>query len=248
MARATVIANQKGGVSKTTTSHALSAGLTTKNYSVLAIDLDPQGSLSTIMRADTNAKGVFEAMSGEPIAELVQETADGHILTSSTQLTGADKKFSDYGAEYLLKDALEPVKEKYQFIIIDSPPQLSILTVNALICATDLIIPLTCDLFAIMGLSQLLDTVGRIQKRGNPDLIIAGLLLTRYTHRAILNRDLKQSIETKASDLGTKLYSTIIREGVAIREAQTGRQSIFRHAPQSNAAIDYEDFINEYLK
>jgi len=246
--RITVIANQKGGIGKTTTANQLSAGLRAKGYSVLVIDTDPQGNLSHTMRANTNIGGVFEALNGEPIEQLIQKTSQGDILASSIHLSGADKKFADYGAEYLLRKSLKPLNETYQYIIIDSPPQLGILTINTLIAATDLIIPLTADLYAFMGLSQLLNTVERIKEHGNANLYISGLLLTRYNGRSILNRDLKESIESKASEMGTTLYNTIIREGIAIREAQTNRQNIFDYAPNSNAAVDYMDFINEYLE
>jgi len=247
MARITVIANQKGGIGKTTTANMLSAGLIAKGFGVLTIDADPQSNLSHSMKADTSAKGVFEAMSGEPVTDLIQETPNGHVLASSSRLTGADKKFSDYGAEYLLQDAIAPIKDKYQYVVIDTPPALGILVINCLIAATDLIIPLTADMYSVIGLSQLLDTIERVKKRSNPGLCISGLLLTRYTHRAILSRDLKEAIEKKSTDIGTKLYGTIIREGIAIREAQTSLQSIFSHAPMSNAAIDYGNFVNEYL-
>ena len=208
--RITVIANQKGGIGKSTTALQLSAGLTASKYSVLTIDADPQGNLSHTMRTDPNAGGIFEALNGEPIVGLIQKTEQGDILASSPQLTGADKKFADYGSEYLLSKALNPVKEKYQYVIIDCPPQLGILTINALIAANDLIIPLTADLYALMGLSQLLDTVERVQEHGNTNLRIAGLLLTRYSNRAILSRDLKESIEAKAVEMGTRLYNTCL--------------------------------------
>jgi chromosome partitioning protein len=248
MSRITVVANQKGGIGKSTTALQLNAGLRAKGFSVLVVDTDPQGNLSHTMRADTGAGGVFEVLNGEPAENLIQRTEQGEILASSPQLTGADKKFADYGAEYSLSKALKPIKDKYQHIIIDSPPQLGILTINTLITATDLIIPLTADLYALMGLSQLLDTVERVQEYGNASLCIAGLLLIRYNQRSVLSRDLKEAIETRAAEMSTKLYKTIIREGVAIRESQTSRQNIFDYAPKSNPAIDYMDFINEYLK
>jgi len=245
--RVTVVANQKGGIAKSTTALQLSAGLRLKGFKVLNIDMDPQGNLSHTMRADTNAKGVFDAMNGEDIERLIQKTEQGDILASSTQLTGADKKFSEYGSEYLLNKALKPVREKYHYIIIDTPPQLGILTINSLIAATDLIIPLTADLYALMGLSQLLNTVERVQEYGNNNLRIAGLLLTRYDGRTVLNRDLKETIAAKAVEMETKLYNAIIREGIAVREAQTNCVNIFEYAPKCNAALDYMYFVNEYL-
>jgi chromosome partitioning protein len=248
LARITACCLQKGGTGKSTTSHALSAGLVRRGFKVLLIDTDPQGNLSHSMQADTNKRGLFEALNGENIVELIQQTTQGHIVASSSQLTGADKKFTEVSSEYLLVDALAPVMDAYDFIIIDCPPQLGVLTVNALVAATDIIIPITSDIYAIQGLAQLLSNIEKIKRRANPSLLIDGILLTRYSSRSILSRDLKESIEARAAEMGTKLYNTIIREGVSIREAQTNKMNIFEYAPTSNQALDYNDFISEYLK
>jgi chromosome partitioning protein len=238
---------QKGGTGKSTTSHALSAGLKAKGFKVLIIDTDAQGNLSHSMCADMNAKGLFEALNGEPVIDLIQSTAQGDIIASSSKLVGADKIFTDIGMEYLLAEALEPVKNSYDYIIIDCPPQLGVLVINALVASTDLIIPITSDMYAMQGLAQLLSNIEKVRHRPNTGLRIDGILLTKYSGRSILSRDLRESIEEQAAVMGTKLYKTIIREGISIREAQTRRMSIFDYAPKSNPAIDYEDFINEYI-
>ena len=248
MARITACCLQKGGTAKSTTSHALSAGLRIRNFKVLTIDLDPQGNLSRSMRADTNAKGLFEALNGEPVADLIQQTEQGDVIPSSSRLIGADKVFTDLGMEYLLSESLAPIKDIYDYIIIDCPPQLGLLVINALVAATDIIIPITSDMYAMQGLSQLLTTIEKVWHRPNPSLRIDGILLTKYNGRSILSRDLKESIEMQAKVMGTKLYNTIIREGVSIREAQTQCMDIFQYAPTSNPAIDYNDFIREYLR
>ena len=247
MARITACCLQKGGTGKSTTSHALSAGLTARGFKVLVIDTDPQGNLSYSMGSETDTKGLYEALNGESVVDIIQHTAQGDIITSSSQLVGADKIFTEFGMEYLLSEALMPIKDNYDYIIIDCPPQLGVLTINALVASTDIIIPITADLYAIQGLSQLLSNIEKVRRRPNPNLLINGILLTRYSSRSILSRDLKESIESRASDMGTKVYNTIIRESVAIREAQTQRMSIFDYAPASNPAQDYNDFIDEYL-
>jgi len=245
--RITACCLQKGGTGKSSTVHALSAGLILRGYRVLVCDLDPQGNLSHTMRANTNDKGLFEAFNGDSAVDLIQHTQQGHILASSQQLVGSDKKFVDVGSEYLLADALEQIKNDYDYIIIDTPPHLGILTVCALVAATDIIIPTTSDMYAMQGLALLAQNIEKIKRRTNPYLRIAGILLTRYSSRSILSRDFKEVIEAQAVEIGTKVYNTIIREGVAIREAQAQRINIFECAPTSNPAMDYNDFIEEYL-
>ena len=246
-ARITACVLQKGGTGKSTTAHALSAGLTACGFKALTVDLDQQGNLSHSMRANTNGRGLFEALSGDPVIDLIQETPQGHMLASSPRLVGADQIFIDIGMEYLLSEALSPVKDSYDYIILDCPPQLGVLVINALVAATDIIIPITADIYAIQGLSHLLANIEKVRRKPNPGLRIDGLLLTKYNGRTVLSRDLKESIEAQAKAMGTKVYKTIIREGVAVRESQTQRMSIFDYAPSSNQAQDYSDFINEYL-
>ena len=249
MARITVIINQKGGVGKTTTAHALATGLTKKGYAVLMVDTDPQGNISHTMQADTSGKGLYEAMKEElPAAALIQHTPQGNILPSTLLLTAADMEFVSTGREYILDSVLDDVKNSYDYIVIDSPPQLGILTINALVAADDVIIPMTADIYSLQGLNQLYSTITKVRRFCKKNIVIAGLLLTRYSDRTILSRDLKERIEAKARELDSKLYNIIIREGVSIREAQTARQSIFEYAPKSNPAVDYMDFITEYLK
>jgi len=238
---------QKGGTGKSATTHALSSGLCARGYRVLTIDADPQCNISHTMQINTAGKGLLEALSGEPVADIVQHTKKGDVLAGSQRLVGADKLFVDINSEYLLADALAPVKHDYDFILIDCPPQLGILTINALVAATDLVIPITADLYALQGLALLMTNVDKIKLRANPELCIDGILLTKYSNRSVLSRDLKEDLETQAMSLKTRLYKTVIREGVAVREAQAQRMSIFDYAPSSNPAKDYSDFIEEYL-
>lgn len=248
LARITTVINQKGGVGKTTTVHAMATGLIHKGYKVLVVDTDPQGNISYTMQSNTQSNGLYEAMKEEvSAAELIQHTSQGDILPSTLALTAADLEFTQTGREYILDTLLEPIKEKYSHIIIDSPPTLGILTINALTASNDVIIPMGADIYSLQGLNQLYSTIHKVKKFCNKDILIAGLVLTRYNGRIILSREIREIIGDKAMELQTNLYNTIIRESVAVREAQTQRVSLFEYAPQSNPAIDYLSFISEYL-
>ena len=248
MARITTVINQRGGCGKTSTAHALATGLKQKGFTILVVDTDPQGSLSYTMGADTTGRGLYEVMREEATAaELIQKTAQGDTLPSTILLSAADMEFTSTGREWILDSILEPIKEKYQYIIIDSPPTLGILTINALTACTDVIIPMGADIYSLQGLNQLYTTIGKVRKFCNRDITIAGLLMTRYNNRTILSRDIKDGIEAKSKELNAPMYNTVIREGVAIKEAQTQQQCLFEYAPTSNPAQDYMSFIEEYL-
>ena len=248
MARITVITNQKGGVGKTSTAHALSAGLTDAGYRVLVIDCDPQSNLSYAMQAEFNEKSLYEAMKSDiPIEDMIQHTSQGDIVASSLLLAGADMEFTDTGREYILENILEPVKERYSHIIIDTPPTLGILTTNALVACTDIVVPITADIFPLQGLSQLFNTINKVKKYCRKNVIVAGILICRYSSRSIISRELKEEIESITKKMDTNLYNSIIREGVAIRETQIQKSNPFHYAPLSNPVLDYKSFINEYL-
>lgn len=246
MARITAIINQKGGVGKTTTVAALADGLHRRGFTALAVDADAQGSLSFIMGVEAQ-QGIYEALKGSPAAELIHSTPQGDLLPSTPALIGADLEFTQTGREYMLRDALEPISDRYTHIIIDCPPQLGILTVNALTAATDVVIPMGADILSLQGMGQLYDTISKVKRYCNPGLQIAGLLITRY-RRAILSRDLAEVIGDQAKQIGTGIYATQIREGVTVKEAQTMQQSLYARNPKANPSIDYNAFVEEYLK
>jgi len=249
LTRVTTIINQKGGVGKTTTAHVLATGLSRQGFRVLSVDVDPQGNLSYTMNADTTRRGLYEAMREEaPITDLIQITAQGAILPSTLLLAGADMEFTSTGREWILDSILQPIKDQYSHIIIDSPPTLGILTINALTASSDVVIPMGADIYSLQGLNQLYRTIGKVRKFCNRNIHIAGLLMTRYSSRAILNRDIKDGIGDKANELDAHIYETIIREGIAIKEAQTQQFCLFEYAPKSKPAQDYMNFIGEYLR
>ena len=249
MARIITIANQKGGVGKTTTAATLADGLKQKGFTVLLIDLDGQGNLSYTAGANTNELTSFEVLHGIATAkQAIQHTAAGAIIAASPNLAGSDKDLTGAGADKRLKEALKPISSLYDFIIIDAPPSLSILTVNALTAADSLIITAQADIYSLQGIGQLYATIRAIQQTTNKGLKIAGILLTRYNARSILTRDLTEIAEQTAAQLKTKIFNTKIREGIAVKEAQASGQSVLTYSPKSNPAKDYNEFIKEFLE
>lgn len=246
------LSNQKGGVAKTTTSGALASGLGQRGYKVIVTDLDPQCNLSLgagadILNMDQTLYDVFKGSA--EISDLIQKTALGYdLITGGLSLAGADMDFTQTGREFMLREALDSLRADYDFCIIDTPPTLGILTVNALTASDSVIIPLTADLYAIQGLSQLNILIQRVRKYSNKDLEIAGLLITRHDERTNVSKALMDQITQTAEKLGTKVFSQPIRNSVAIRESQVMRADIFTEAPKANATKDYTAFIDELLE
>ncbi len=242
------IINQKGGVGKSTTALAIGAGLLLKGYSVLFIDLDAQGNLSYTLGAGTkcyNAMGVLQRP--ETAKEEIQHTQNGDIIASSPALAGADTVLTETGKEYRLKEALENLSGEYDYCIIDTPPALGILTINALTACRGAIIPAQADIYSLQGISQLNSTIQTVKKYCNPALSIMGIVLTRYSSRSVISREVTELIEQTAEQLQTKLYKAKIRECTALKEAQAVKQNIFTYAPRSNATADYKALVDEII-
>lgn len=247
-ARITAIINQKGGVAKTTTAHALSTGLTIRGYKVLTIDADPQGNLSNTMDADVNRPGIYNAFCGDEELDLIQHTPHGDIIASNQSLIGADRVFNDIGREYLLREALKRYIDCYDHIIIDCPPTISIITINALTAASDLIVPVGADIYSLQGMGQLFDNISKVQRFSNPDLKIAGMLICRRNGRAILTKQFSDYIGDIATKQHVSLYQQSIREAIAVKESQAQHTSLFISHPKAAVTADYQAFIDEYLK
>lgn len=248
------IINQKGGVGKSTTANALGAGLSLRGYKVLYIDLDAQGNLSYSMNAlgkkdTTNSIDVLmNAAKGVPIIKnTIVHTEQGDIVPAAPTLASADLMLTNIGKEYTLKYAIEPIRDDYDVIVIDTPPALGILAVNALTASDSVVVPAQADAYSLQGIGMLHQTVLAVRRYCNSDLKISGILITRYSSRAILTRQMTQMMEDTAEKLHTVVYRTKIRECIALKEAQAAQQSIFEYAPKSNASIDYNAFIDELL-
>ena len=243
------IINKKGGVAKTTTSLALGAGLRKKGYSVLYIDLDSQCNLSMCVGADVDGKNVLGVLTEQlSIDEAIQTTALGDILPAGLALAGADGVIVETGKEYRLREAINSMKVMYDFIVIDTPPSLGVLSINAMTASDWLIIPAQADMFSRDGLIQLDRAIRKDKQYCNPSLRIAGILLTRYSERNILSKNLKEIFIDLAEKMDTSVFQSSIREGIALKEAQVMHQSIFDYAPKSNGAEDYAKFVDEFLR
>lgn len=248
MKRIVSIINQKGGVGKSTTSQSLAAGLSLKGYKVLLIDMDSQGNLSFSVGADKEGVSTLEVLKRQASAEeAIQHIGALDIIPASISLAGADMQLTEIGKEYRLKEAIEPLKKKYDYIIIDTPPALGILTINALTASDSVIIPAQADIYSIDAIGQLYGTIRAVKQYTNKELTITGILLTRFSDRTVLSRDLANMIQNTAEQLGTRLFNSTIREAIGIKEAQASKADIFTYAPKSKVAADYMGFVEEFL-
>ena len=249
MSKILVITNQKGGVGKTTTASAVVSGLADDGYKILAVDLDPQGNLGFCLGAEIdNSPTVYEMMKGSISAEKVIQHIGGiDVVPSNILLSGAELEFTNIGREYLLKKALDPVKDAYDFVVVDTPPALNILTVNAYTATDKLIIPMVPEILSLLGISQLRETIQLVKDLYNPRIEVLGILLNRYDRRRLLTRDVEEMAEIIAKELNTRVFETKIRSAVAVAEAPAHGDSIFRHAPRSAASIDYRKFVDELI-
>ena len=255
MSKVYAIMNQKGGAGKTTTAGALAAGLTLLGFSVLSVDLDAQRNftytakpIQTTLKPKPENATILGVLMGEINAEdAIQHTESGVLIPASKALSGADAVLTDTGKEYKLREALEPIRDKYDFIILDTPPALGILSINALTACDSVIIPAQADIYSLQGIEQLADTMKPVKKYCNPALTIEGILLTRYSPRSVLSREVAELAERIAETLGTRVFKTTIREAVAVKEAQIKRKSLYGYAPNAKVTGDYTNFIEELV-
>ncbi len=243
-----VFANQKGGVGKTTSTANVGAFLADAGKSVLLIDFDPQGNLSSAVGADVDKPGIYEALTnGVPIADVTQHTTVDHlcIVPSSINLTGANVELVDQQDRGLyLRRSLAAVKSRYDFILIDCPPSLGILTLNGLGAADHVLIPLQCEYFAMEGLTQLLQSIKRVQASLNPHLRILGIFFTMYDSRTRLAQDVVQEV---IGYFGKRVLRTIIPRNVRLSEAPSHGVPIHQYDADCVGARSYRKLSEEVL-
>lgn len=250
MVRVIALVNQKGGVSKTTSTINIGAGLTNKNRKVLLIDIDPQGNLTASLgiKAYELNNTINEVLKGQVGADkaIINLPGGYDIIPADIRLSGAEIELNNQpGREMILKEALNPILNRYEYILIDCPPSLGILTLNGLTAAKEIFIPLQAEYLALHGMAQLIQTVKTVKKRLNADLNITGIIISFYDNRKILNREVLESIKEYFPDI---IFNSKIRNNISLAEAPSNGMDIFQYKPDSNGAIDYKNLTKEIIK
>ena len=242
--RTIAIANHKGGVGKTTSVASIGAALSQKGKRVLLVDLDTQANLSSSLLDEEQERTIYDAISQGETLPIYPVRENLYITPSSLDMAGVELEISSrISREFILKDLLEPERDNYDYILLDCPPSLGLVTLNALVASTSLYIPLTAEALPTKGLKMLTDVLQSVKKRLNPTLSLDGVIITRWENSK-LSRNVEESLR---STFGEAVFNTKIRKNISLAEAPLSSQDIFRYAPDSNGAKDYQALAEEIL-
>ena len=246
MSKVISISNHKGGVGKTTSVINIGAGLNKLGKKVLLIDLDPQANLSQSLGLIDQERNIYGAIRGEYKLQPTEILKGLDVVSSTLDLSGAEVELSsEAGREYILRELIDPIKGSYDYILIDSPPSLGLLTINAFTASDEVFIPLQAQYLALQGLSKLVEVIEKIKKRLNKGLKVGGVFITQYDSRKVLNRDVVATIKAHFKD---EVFKTKVRDNVALAEAPAQGVDIFRYNPKSYGAEDYLCLCKEIIK
>lgn len=247
MERVISILNHKGGVGKTTTAASLVAGLERLGHSVLAIDMDGQANLTGLLGIGEQEENIYTALKGDGVPLPIYENEAGlKVVPSTLDLQAAEMELAtEAGRELLLRQLLEPYRTHFDYVIIDCPPSLGLLTLNALTASTDVIIPVEAEPLALKGMSTILGVIEKVKRRLNSQLRVMGVLLTKYDGRKIINREVRATVQEHYPDL---MFKTMIRDNIRLAETAAVKQDIFSYDPKANGAADYLALSREVVE
>ena len=246
MTQIITVTNQKGGVGKTTPAAALVCGLHQRGAKVLGLDLDPQGNLGFNLGLDIGTGStIYDVIKGScSIEDAIVPSDYGDVLPSDIMLSAAEVEFTMPRREFLLYEQLAAVRSQYDFIIIDTPPALNVLTVNAYVASDGLIVPMEAEVLSLVGITQLQETIETVRSTFNPHLKVLGILLNKFNPRLTLSRDILELAEEVARQLDSQVFPSKIRRGVGVAMAPAHGQTVLTFRPRSRPAQDFQDMVD----